>query len=160
MVCLGSLYRLDPETAHMLRPWMVLKETDKRSGFYGGQVPHHVYLQRRHLSNRHKTGANITNTRWSPARRIRRPYVPCPRAHHLVLYHSDTIQSISQTKNKTIRRLMNHADVRVISSLDASVSSKLHFSHKGLPLRHPILTMNVDQSPSRGQGRWLPPQTG
>ena len=38
LVCLGSLYQLDPRTANILRPWMVLKETDKLSGFDGGQV--------------------------------------------------------------------------------------------------------------------------
>jgi hypothetical protein len=39
LIDLGSLYELDRGTADILRPWMVLKETDKLSGFSSGQVP-------------------------------------------------------------------------------------------------------------------------
>ena len=39
LIDLGSLYKLDRGTADILRPWMVLKETDKLSGFSGRQVP-------------------------------------------------------------------------------------------------------------------------
>lgn len=39
LIDLGSLYQLDCGTAEVLRPWMVLKETDKLSGFVGGRVP-------------------------------------------------------------------------------------------------------------------------
>ena len=39
LIDLGSLYKLDHGTADILRPWMVLKETDKLSEFASGQVP-------------------------------------------------------------------------------------------------------------------------
>lgn len=44
LIDLGSLYELDRGTADILRPWMVLKETDKLSGFPGGQVPRPLML--------------------------------------------------------------------------------------------------------------------
>jgi hypothetical protein len=39
LIGLGSLYKLDADTADILWPWMVLKETDKLSGFDGGCLP-------------------------------------------------------------------------------------------------------------------------
>ena len=39
LIDLGSLYKLDHRAADILRPWMVLKETDKLSEFASGQVP-------------------------------------------------------------------------------------------------------------------------
>ena len=39
LIDLGSLYKLDHGTADILRPWMVLKETNKLSEFASGQVP-------------------------------------------------------------------------------------------------------------------------
>ena len=51
LVCLGSLYWLDPGTANILHPWMVLKETDKLLGFDGGQVPRSVMKIQSLLNN-------------------------------------------------------------------------------------------------------------
>ena len=39
LISLGSLYQLDAGMADLLRPWMVLKETDQLSGFADGRVP-------------------------------------------------------------------------------------------------------------------------
>lgn len=38
LISLESLYQLDPGIADTLRPWMVLKETDRLSGFTGDRV--------------------------------------------------------------------------------------------------------------------------
>ena len=44
LISLGSLYQLDSEAANMLRPWMVLKESDNPSEFATNQVPHPIML--------------------------------------------------------------------------------------------------------------------
>lgn len=42
LIGIGSLYDLDYGTADLLRPWMLLKETDKLTGFAGGRIPFQV----------------------------------------------------------------------------------------------------------------------
>jgi hypothetical protein len=39
LIDLGTLYHLDSGSADVLRPWMVLKESDQLSGFANGRVP-------------------------------------------------------------------------------------------------------------------------
>jgi hypothetical protein len=42
LISLETLYELDPRAADILQPWMMLKETDKLSGFGNGQIPHQL----------------------------------------------------------------------------------------------------------------------
>lgn len=42
LISLESLYQLDYGIADILRPWMVLTETDQLLGFAGGQTPHPI----------------------------------------------------------------------------------------------------------------------
>lgn len=42
LIGLKTLYLLDSDIADTMRPWMVLRETDKISDFKGGRVPHEL----------------------------------------------------------------------------------------------------------------------
>ena len=137
---------------------------------------HHTYLQRRRLSNPREMGTDITNT-------VRNTMVTGPE--NMVVLRSSSqgappglisLGHHSTTKNEMIRHPMNHAKqgwrlggVRVISSLDASVSSKYRYSHiEGPSTAFGILfnrctirlTTSVDHpAPVKVHG-WLPSQTG
>ena len=50
LISLGALYKMDPKTADLLCPWMVLKETDQLSAFPNGEIPHLITSVRSMLS--------------------------------------------------------------------------------------------------------------
>ena len=43
LIGLGPIYQLYPEAADALRPWMVLKETDRLSGLASGEANHALF---------------------------------------------------------------------------------------------------------------------